>query len=443
MRSGMTRSRSIAQLGVVLGLIAGSLLVGSPSVDAASVSTCRVRNATSGAAASGNLQAAIFAARPGSTIVIRGVCLGGFRVAKDMEFVGKATDEKPVPSLDGEGLVPVLVVHGDRNVHVSITDLTLTHGFSTFDGGGIVNEGPVVTLAGHTVVTANHTEGVGGGIFNAGPLRLLGRSTVSNNTADEDGGGIFTYARTTLFDRAKVVGNSAGLTGAGIASFHGRVAINDDGAVAQNSGSVIGGGIYAEGNPVLISGDASVDGNSATTLGGGIYGAYSSTTITIGNTASVVNNQASTSGGGVYLDEADLTLNQHVRVSQNSSGQYGGGIYNYQGAVVLNDSVLVNLNTSVVGGGLYNLGGTVAPQRPRSHHRQRPRRLHRLLALLGQESHWSSPARRPPVTWHKRVGDNAPLTPFQISLPRNTLRLNRHVPCHGNGTLMPPGVFDG
>jgi hypothetical protein len=68
-----------------------------------------------------------------------------------------------------------------------ISGLTITGGFSTGAGGGVINVG-TLTLA-HVEVEDN-SAAYGGGIFNAGTLTVID-SDVSNNVASTEGGGLY------------------------------------------------------------------------------------------------------------------------------------------------------------------------------------------------------------------------------------------------------------
>jgi hypothetical protein len=135
-----------------------------------------------------DLQASIDVASPGETITL---CPGTWeltstvRITQDLTLVGAGAGQTV---LDGRGN-PIRVLQIATGATVKVQDLTITKGVSTagFDGGGIDNKGTLRLLG--VTVTDNMSES-GGGIANFGTLTLAAGS-VTGNTADVDGGGIY------------------------------------------------------------------------------------------------------------------------------------------------------------------------------------------------------------------------------------------------------------
>ena len=140
---------------VVLGVAAALLL--APQAGAAIVN---VNCATQ------SLQAKIDAAAPGSTLRIKGTCVGRFTVLKNLTL-----DGNPHATLDGAQLGKTLSVIGTPTV--LLTDLTITGGHyvqQNAQGGGIPQPGGNLTLRRVTVTgnTVGGTSATTGSVTGAG-----------------------------------------------------------------------------------------------------------------------------------------------------------------------------------------------------------------------------------------------------------------------------------
>jgi hypothetical protein len=150
---------------LVLVLTATCVLVASSA--GAGTATCDVRGAAGGF---DSLQAAVDAAQPGSTLMVRGTCVGDTVVDKSLTITGKRN-----AVLDGGAVGTVLTV--DAAASVTVSNLTVTNGSAGLDnGGGISNFGTLTVQ--RATISDNFTGGVGGGIANEGTL-VVDRSTIS------------------------------------------------------------------------------------------------------------------------------------------------------------------------------------------------------------------------------------------------------------------------
>ena len=270
--------RRMVSILATLGLMAGMLSVLTAAASAAPTKTCRVENTTLGKryapSIGASLQLAINDAASGSTLEVRGRCVGVFSISnKTLELIGVATRKFPVASLDGNGANDHVVSVSLGSV-VTFTGLRITgaHCLMGCLGGGISNFGTII-LNGSTQVTGNFASG-GGGIFNdsTGTVVLEDGSTVSGNTADDSGGGLFSRGTVTLYDSSSVSGNTAGTVGGGIVNnATGTVTLNDSSSVRGNTATNDGGGIYNNDGGVTLHGSSSVSGNTAGLRGGGIF----------------------------------------------------------------------------------------------------------------------------------------------------------------------------
>lgn len=147
----------------------------------------------------------------------------------------------------------------------------------------------VVTISNLTISHGFGNNGLGGGIFmgNSSTLNLIG-STVSNNTATANSGGIYMFDSSTLNINASTVNAN----------------------IAGNGGN--GGSVYNGTSGTVNAVNSTIDSNSAG-LSGGIY---NTATITLTNNT-VTSNTAVVSGGGIYNNFV-ATLNNNL-VSLNTA----------------------------------------------------------------------------------------------------------------------------
>ena len=272
-----------------------------------------------------NLQTAINAAAPGSTLLVDGTCTGDFSIQKDLTLSGPAI-------LDGGGIGVTLGVGPGT---VVLNDLVIQNGVGIDGLGGGVWNGGQLTLNRSTVT--NNTANDVGGVFNSGQL-TLNRSTVSHNTATNgDAGGIFNCAASL---------HEFGLcTGA-----PGRLTLNYS-TVSNNVVSGDGGGIVNDGQAVMTLNSSIVSGNTAGHDGGGIE---NNGTATLNGSAVLHNSSAGGSGGwsggGGLSTTGPTTLNFSV-VAANSAAWLGGGIF-AGGPMTINSSIVTGNSAAPGGGGM-------------------------------------------------------------------------------------------
>ncbi len=219
---------------------------------------------------------------------------------------------------------------------VTLTDLTLTGGSTSGDGGAIRGgEGGELTLVNSTI-TGNESGGYGGGLYVAGygsSVNIV-NSEFSNNIADQDGGAIYLYSdggNTLTLTNSRVINN---------------VALNDE-----------GGGIWSDGySDVITLTDSVVANNTAADQGGGIF--LDTGTLTLINTRISGNSSTSSKGGGIYGDTNSTISILNSSVTGNSSAQEGGGIYAGSGTLTLTNSTVSGNSAAQEGGGVYTSGNT-------------------------------------------------------------------------------------
>ena len=209
--------------------------------------------------------------------------------------------------IDGGGAATVVRIQAGS--HVTLSKVTIQHGSSCADGGGIRNKGRLTVN--DTTISANSTIGYGGGVYNLGTLML-------NSTM--------------------ISGNQSGGFGCG------------------GLGEGSGGGIYNNGTLRLVA--TTIDGNTAygpcfeegcllgggSGVGGGITNSNGTLTVInstlTGNTARAAGHLSHAYGGGIAnaatTDISSSTLTGNA-VGAHFSG--GGGIY---GNVTLQNTIVAN-----------------------------------------------------------------------------------------------------
>src|SRR3954447_1556513 len=363
-------TRRTVPLAAALLLTAAAFAVRTPGSIAA-VNSCRARDVTQDSAWGSDLQAVIRAATTGDVVAVKFVCVGIFKIAKDLTLIGRPTADLPRGVLNGDGHGQVLVV---GRAHVTLENLKITGG-AVADwnlGGGVTTEGTLVLK--DMAVKGN----AGGGIYNTGTLTLTGSSTVSHNSAagiHQDGSmtvasltmngtssvtsnggyGIFNYyALTTLNDSSTVSRNVTDVF-AGIYNFDGTLTLNDSASVTDNVGTqaaVVNVGTFT------MNGSSSVSGNTTTnSWGGGIYNA-SSANIAMNDSSSVTGNATVRSGGGIRTDGV-LTMNGSSSVTDNTADSDDNGVGGGGGIKVPCSGTLIG---AVDGGNVTdNHRGTTSP----------------------------------------------------------------------------------
>jgi len=186
---------------------------------------------------------------------------------------------------DGDGDVRVFEINTGTTAFLS--NLTITKGYSSDEGGGAYNQG---TLTVTNSVFASNSADYGGGIYSTGPLEVID-STFSDNTSTYFGGGLDNFNTTTTLTGNTFSGNTAVMYGGGVANF-GTLTVTNS-TFSTNSADW-GGGLYNSGGATMAVTNSTISGNSAV-AGGGINN-YNTATLNYTNT--IIAN--STSGGDCF-----------------------------------------------------------------------------------------------------------------------------------------------
>ena len=242
-------------------------------------------------------------------------------------------------TIDGAGQYQVFLISSGASAWLS--GLTISHGYTSDNGGGICNSGSLTVT---TSTLSDNTAQSGSGIANDGTATVT-TSILSDNSA-QYGGGIGNWGTLTLRS-CTLSGNSAIEWGGGIIN-GGTVTVTDS-TLSDNS-ALVGGGISSGGTVTVM--DSTLNDNYAQD-GAGIdnVGAVTVTDSTL------CGNSASSGFGGGIRNYAVLTVRSST-LSGNSALN-GGGLYNYAYATVTVTCSTFSNNTAQEGGGIFNSNGSV------------------------------------------------------------------------------------
>ncbi|HXJ62411.1 MAG TPA: choice-of-anchor Q domain-containing protein [Actinomycetota bacterium] len=188
------------------------------------------------------LQPKLQNAAPGSTILIKGTCIGAFGISKNLTLKGD-----PTATLDADNAGTTLLINGARQVH--LRSLVITGGFGPFGAGISAQDGGALTLD-QVTVRGNTAEGLngaaGGGVLMSKGVLTVRDSTISDNSAISrsgaplaaQGGGLAVLLGSLTIEKSVIASNVAR-------------AGNE-----STVGNASGGGVFAANSGVTITGTA-------------------------------------------------------------------------------------------------------------------------------------------------------------------------------------------
>jgi predicted outer membrane repeat protein len=333
-------------------LLAAALL-GLAFANTAGAATVKVNCATQ------NLQNKINAAPAGSTILIKGTCVGNFVVAKRLTLKGN-----PTATLDGNHAGTVVYITAARPVR--LVHLRIVNGQS-LQGGGVTTFGSV-TLD-HVVVRGNTAQTSGGGILAAEKVTLLSSTVVHNtvewnaNGASVKGGGI--NAASVRLDRSVVRDNLAHATSI------------PNSPIASGGGIAVSKGVVATRSHIDRN-TVRADGITATASGGGIAQLDAGATVRL--TRSTLNRNAvittalngfgTSQGGAVQAFKVAATRSDFVGNSLNAFSEFqsaqvrGGAIYAVESSTLTRVRIRNSRLDTNSGGTTVVEGGGIALEDP-------------------------------------------------------------------------------
>jgi hypothetical protein len=221
-------------------------------------------------------------------------------------------------TIDGENTRQGINVPGSRTI--TIESFTIENGYTIYSGGGITMGNDSTLTINNSIITNNHANSYGGGLYSAGTLTVT-NSTFSNNNSNT-GAGIYhvppgnpldspASITTSTFANNHAIDQGGGLDNVGMmtitnSTFSGNYS-------SANFGQ--GGGIYNSGT--LTIANSTFSGNSAPYKGGGIHN--ESNTLTIIN-STFSGNGANSSGGGLLIYGGTLNYANTIIANSTSGG---------------------------------------------------------------------------------------------------------------------------
>lgn len=306
---------------MILFVLTLQLLLPAAGLQAAGLTVC-----PSGCPFS-KIQDAIAAANPGDTIMIGAATyLENLTIDKDLILQGA---DQTSTIIDGQALASVVTIHPGKRV--TIGNVTITHGLSSFGGGIFSREGSQVALT-RSVIHNNRAYIRGGGLYGLeATIVTISDSTFSANQQVNDpggnggGGAIFVEPSSELVIRnSTIAGNVAGS----------QSSTNDED----------GGGIVSFWSTLTIV-NSTISGNAAPNRGGGIYSAG---TMTLLNTT--ISGNAGSEGGGIINaggDPSSLTLRNSIIGNSVSGGDCANvGLFSDGGYNIVEDGSCITASTS-------------------------------------------------------------------------------------------------
>jgi hypothetical protein len=288
------RARGPCRLALALLLAVAALV--SPAPPALAAATLTVTNAND--SGPGSLRQAIADATPGDAITFSPT-LAGHTVALEAplalahDVAIDATALAAPLTLSGRDAVQVLAV--SAGARATLAGLTIAHGYTPGDGGGIHNAGDLSLVA--CTLTANRAGDHGGAIANRGILTITA-GVLSGNVAGIHGGAVYNLGTLRVVD-STMSANGASVDGGAI----------ENGAEASVLGSTFTGNVASQHGGAIDSYDSLLVRNST-----------------------FFANSADDEGGAIYnWHEATV---ESSTFSANAAGWFGGGLYNRAGAIL-------------------------------------------------------------------------------------------------------------
>lgn len=238
-----------------------------------------------------------------------------------------------------------------RDVRLKIVDVTFSNNRAEVSGGAIAIDGRASFL---TVVGGRFYQNSAdfGGAINVEYGATIHHSSFVHNHAVDQGGAIAAsqLSRLTIqdstFDRNKTAGSGGAMAGSGEwtierVRFTGNQTTNSGGHIDITRGTLsIDDSLLRYGNQLF---------SDRAAIGGAIFASESAVTVANSN---IHTNRVNGKGGGIYTDQGRLTL-RNTELRDNSSGETGGGAYTHFSDVSVVDSAFINNRATASAGGFY------------------------------------------------------------------------------------------
>jgi hypothetical protein len=325
------------------------------------------------------LRGAITNATAGDTIVFTSGLSGAINLSTSSGGLGVLTLSKNL-TINGSGAT--ITVEGGSSsgvstnaqvfsvssgVTITLQDLTISNGFKTGNGGGIVNSGNLTitscTISNNEAFNSSSVGNVkGGGVYNSSSGQLtINSSTISGNTTSETSTGS-AYAGGLCNDQGTATINDTSITG------------NTLSTGGHGSGAGVANVANPSGSATMTLNRCTISGNTMTGTGhygygGGIFNRTQAGSLSVNYTTisgNTVNGFTHTDGGGLFSNGLSATLtnctvagNSTTIVSGGTASDGGAGLSNFSGTLSLVNCTVASNTDSTAKGGFYVNGGTV------------------------------------------------------------------------------------
>ena len=233
--------------------------------------------------------------------------------------------------IDGDMDEQVVVFYNEEGVNSVLTGFTITHGFTTGQGGGIYAGGNCSPTLTNLRIVDNQAEFRGGGFyFGESCSPEMSELLIEGNRSDYGGGGAYNYYCNLIMENSVIRNNVSEDCGGGLYSQAANAELEN--VIVENNSSGEGGGLYF-----------------------GDYGGSVSL-----NNVIIQNNQA-IDGAGIY-SQTDLHL-ESVLITDNTAVNCCGGLLKRGGNLTFAEessqrsSIYLNEAGDVIGRDIYSYGG--------------------------------------------------------------------------------------
>ncbi len=257
-------------------------------------------------------------ANPSTTVTFDSTVFASHQTIKlngnQLELSGSGVTSLTAPAsgltISGANLTRVLQVDGGTTA--TLSGLTITDGYSTGAGGGLLNYGSL-TLKNITI-NDNETTQYGGGISDQGGKLTMSDCVVSGNTAPNGTGGIDNNNASTVTLTGVTISDN---TGGPALEIYGSTGDVYDSTISDNNLTLgSSNGISVDNGSTVILSEDTLTGNTSTSGTGGV--ANVSGTLTIED-VTIVGNSGGSGVGGLYNGSNPPTVSNSIIAGNSGS----------------------------------------------------------------------------------------------------------------------------
>jgi predicted outer membrane repeat protein len=254
--------------------------------------------------------------------------------------------------IDGNQNGAVVAFDSNETSNSVLSGFTITHGGSTYEGGGIYCDDYTCPTLDNLKVINNQATNGGGLYFGNNSSANLTASLIRNNISTSDGGGAYVYYCDLIMDDVVFDSNTSNYGGGGISCTSSNLTLQNVDLINNSTTYQYsnGGGLHNYWESTIIIDSCLIDGNFARS-GGGLL-CDEMTTLSISNSI-IRNNESSERGGGIAFTWGEGLSIENSEIVNNYSGNEGGGIYVGGNSVSLNNALIADNSSENKGGGIF------------------------------------------------------------------------------------------